>query len=177
MSIPELHDNRVIEWEFHVTKSMGAYDMIIGRDLLDDLGFIINFSEHTVTWDEASMPFKDLTDDVLENFHISEPDSIEESMSRVKKILDNSYAPADLHEVARDQTHLTKEQQQKLEDLLHKYEKLFDGTLGRWTQPDYHLELKPDVKPYHAKAFPVPRVHMETLKKEVKRLCKVGVLK
>jgi hypothetical protein len=39
------------------------------------------------------------------------------------------------------------------------------------------LELKEGVKPYHAKAFPVPRVHCDTLRKEVERLCKVGVLK
>ena len=65
----------------------------------------------------------------------------------------------------------------QLESLLREYEDLFDGTLGRWTQPDYRIELKPGVKPYHAKAFPVPRVHMETLKREVERLCRVGVLK
>ena len=42
---------------------------------------------------------------------------------------------------------------------------------------DYHLELKEGVKPYHARAFPVPKVHYDTLKKEVEQLCKVGVLK
>jgi hypothetical protein len=34
--IPELHDNRVIEWKMHVTKDLGAYDMIIGRDMLQE---------------------------------------------------------------------------------------------------------------------------------------------
>ena len=32
-------------------------------------------------------------------------------------------------------------------------------------------------KPYHAKSFPVPRVHYETLKREVERLVELGVLK
>jgi hypothetical protein len=58
-----------------------------------------------------------------------------------------------------------------------KYESLFDGTLGAWTHPDHRLELKEGVKPYHAKSFPVPKVHLKTLKKEVYRLCDVGVLK
>ena len=177
ITIPEFYDNRLIEWEFHVTKSMGAYDMIIGRDMLDDLGFILNFDEHVVTWEHASVPFKDMENDIFESFHIDEPEAIEESMGRIKKILDNTYAAADLHEVTTSQSHLSREEQDKLEKLLQKYEILFDGTLGRWTQPDYHLELKPDAKPYHAKAFPVPKVHLETLKKEVERLCKAGVLK
>ncbi len=177
MTIPELHDNRMIEWDFHVTPNMGAYDMIIGRDILESLGFVIDFKDHTIHWDKSQMPFKDLTQNPIESYHIDEPDAVKESMSRVKKILDNDYGQADLHEVARSQTHLSREEQDKLEDLLRRYEDLFDGTLGRWTQPDYHLELKPDVKPYHAKAFPVPKVHMETLKKEVERLRKVGVLR
>ena len=29
-TIPELQEDRLIEWDFHVTKSLGAYDMILG---------------------------------------------------------------------------------------------------------------------------------------------------
>ena len=57
-TIPELHDNRVIEWDMHVTKSLGAYDIIIGRDLLQFLGIDVLFSSLTVEWDGATMPFK-----------------------------------------------------------------------------------------------------------------------
>ena len=39
--LPELHDNRVIEWDFHVTPHIATYDMIIGRDMLQDLGIDI----------------------------------------------------------------------------------------------------------------------------------------
>ena len=39
------------------------------------------------------------------------------------------------------------------------------------------IELKEEIKPYHAKAFPIPRIHEETLKREVERLVKIGVLK
>jgi len=31
-TLPELHDDRMIEWNQHVTKSLGSCDMIIGRD-------------------------------------------------------------------------------------------------------------------------------------------------
>jgi hypothetical protein len=39
------------------------------------------------------------------------------------------------------------------------------------------IELKEDTKPYHAKAFPIPKIHLETLKAEVERLCQLGILK
>ena len=61
--------------------------------------------------------------------------------------------------------------------LLKKYEILFDGTLGTWKEGSYDIELRPDATPYHAKAYPIPKVHLETLKLEVQRLCDVGVLK
>jgi len=32
-AMPELHDDRLIEWNMHVTKSLGPYDMIIGREI------------------------------------------------------------------------------------------------------------------------------------------------
>jgi hypothetical protein len=33
------------------SESSRAYDMIICRDLLGELGIIMNFNDHTVTWD------------------------------------------------------------------------------------------------------------------------------
>ena len=62
-------------------------------------------------------------------------------------------------------------------ELLQKYEKLFDGTLGKYTGSVYTIELKEDAKPYHAKPLPIPTIHEPTLKNEVNRLIKIGVLK
>jgi len=39
-AMPELHDDRLIEWNMHVTKSLGSYDMIIGRNILKFLKLI-----------------------------------------------------------------------------------------------------------------------------------------
>jgi hypothetical protein len=41
-TVPELFDNRVVEWDLYVAPKMGAYDMIIGRDLLTDLHPILH---------------------------------------------------------------------------------------------------------------------------------------
>jgi hypothetical protein len=53
---------------------------------------------------------------------------------------------------------------------------LFDGTLGDWKTKPVSFQLKEGVHPYHSQAFPVPKVHKETLIKEVDRLVKLGVL-
>ena len=175
--LAEFHDNKMIEWNVHVTKDMGAYDMIIGRDILQDLGIDIHFSTQTVEWEGIEIPFKDTASRELQAFHVEDSDAVQDSVDRVKGILDNDYHKATLEEVAQSQTQLNTSEREQLLTLLQKYESLFDGTLGKWTHEDYHLELKEDVKPYHARAFPVPRVHYDTLKKEVDRLCEARVLK
>jgi hypothetical protein len=44
-SLPEFYDNQIIEWNMHVDESDGpnSFDLIIGRDLLEHLGFALDF--------------------------------------------------------------------------------------------------------------------------------------
>jgi len=94
------------------------------------------------------------------------------------EILDAKYEKADLARVIAQQCkHLTNQQQQQLLKLLTEFEMLFDGTLGDWQTAPVGFKLKPDAKPYHGRAFPIPRIHLEVLKREVDRLVKLGVLK
>ena len=72
---------------------------------------------------------------------------------------------------------LNPQERDKLLQLLTKYSTLFDGSLGKWKGSKVKLELKEGAQPYHAKAFPIPRIYMNTLKMEVDRLFKLGVLK
>jgi hypothetical protein len=61
-SLPEFNLKKQISWEFHVddrSESSSTYDMIMGRDLLGELGIIMNFNDHTVTWDIDTIPMKD----------------------------------------------------------------------------------------------------------------------
>ena len=60
---------------------------------------------------------------------------------------------------------------------MFEFKELFDGSLGKWEMDDYNVELRSDAQPYHARAYPIPRCHQETLKMEVQRLCEAGVLK
>ena len=52
---------------------------------------------------------------------------------------------------------------------------MFDSTLATYTGSEYKIELLEGAKPYHAKPFPIPETHEETLKTEVNRLINIGV--
>jgi hypothetical protein len=63
-SLPEfnLKKQMCISWAFHVydrSESSSTYDMIMGRDLLGESGIIMNFNDHTVSWDTDTIPMKD----------------------------------------------------------------------------------------------------------------------
>ena len=60
--------------------------------------------------------------------------------------------------------------------VLRRHTKLFSGKLGLYPHKKVHLDLDPNAKPIHARAFPVPKLHQGTFKKELKHLCEEGVL-
>jgi predicted aspartyl protease len=175
--IPEFHTDRVIEWDLHMSSDLGAYDMIMGRDLLSDLGFKFDFTDMSIEWDNATVPMKDTSGTAEEAYYVQDPETIQDATERLKVILDAKYTKADLKSIAEEAIHLNQDQQKKLRTCLEEYEDLFDGTLGKWDMKPYEVELQKDAKPYHAKAYPIPRVHQQALKTEVDRLVESGVLK
>ena len=60
--------------------------------------------------------------------------------------------------------------------VLTEFEDLFDGTLGDWKTEPISFNLKEGTKPYHGRASSIPKVHKETILKEIKRLIDLGVL-
>ena len=47
-TMPELHDDRLTEWNMHVIKSLGPCDMIIGRDILKFLQIDLRLSDEVI---------------------------------------------------------------------------------------------------------------------------------
>jgi hypothetical protein len=93
------------------------------------------------------------------------------------QILGAKYKKADLQSIVKENCkHLSADQQKKLLQLLKKYELLFDGNLGDWRTKLVFFHLREGISPYHCQAFPVPKIHKDTIIKEVERLCKLGVL-
>ena len=155
-TIPELHDAVRIEWNLYVTKDLGAYDMIIGRDMMSDLGIDIKFSSNSVIWNGAEVPMKDRDAMFEESFHVGDTTAMEEATERIRTILEAKYEAANLREICNKSLHLDTAKQEQLFRLLNSYEVLFNGQWGHWLGDEYGIDLKEDAKPYHAKAFPIP---------------------
>ena len=162
--LPELQPHHVIHKSVHVTNKPMRYDMIIGRDLLNELGIDIKFSNNSITWEHREIPMKDSGCTIEDSYYIDEPDWMESEIARLRDVLDQKYKPADLEEVAKSCDNLEPQQQQQLLELLQKHEPLFDGSLGKMKSEPYDIELKDNAKPYHAKPFPIPHAHEAKLR-------------
>ena len=150
--------------------------MILGNDIMSELGITLNFKDQTMTWDDSTIHMKDpeslldLLDPVNDFFWNNaqyETEALHEASIHLQKILDAKYDPADLYMVVQVCRHLTEDETCQLHALLHKYEHLFDGTLGTWNNEPYNIEYNEGAKPYHSRPFPIPKVHECTLKVEL----------
>jgi hypothetical protein len=158
------------------------YDLILGVKTMKKYGIILDFKEKMITIDEVKLPIRNInylqgsgTLCALRLNHslAMEPQSTQDATKRVTWILDAKYQTADLQSIVRDTcNYLSADQQKKLLQLLKKYESLFDGTLGDWKTKPVSFQLKEGVSPYHGQAFPVPKIHKDTIMKEVERLSK-----
>ena len=187
LSLPEYSSSKIFHVEADIVEvpkhESPAYDVIIGVETMCKMGIVLDFDKGVITIDGTALPMRaiqDLKDPrLVMSIYLEslEPTATREATKRAVKILDANYEKANLPEVvASNCDHLTKDHQAELLKLLQNFEELFDGTLGDWKTEPVHLELKPDAKPYHGKAFPVPFIHKETLRKEVERLVDIGVL-
>jgi hypothetical protein len=158
--------------------------MIIGRDIMHSLGINLLFDTAEISWDNAKIhmqhpePLKDNWVDALEQeiLYAYDPDTMD--AERIQGIVESKYTPADLSKIVEECTHLEQAERRQLLHLLQKHEDLFDGSLGTWKTDPIQLELKdPNVKPCHAKPYPVPHSHEKQLKDEIRRLFEYGVLR
>ena len=106
----------------------------------------------------------------------AEPASTRESNEWMVKILNSTYAKADLKQVANNSTQLNNEERNLLIILLEDFEELFDGTLGDWATEPVNLELNPYSKPFNSRYYLVPIFNKEIFRKEFKLLVEIIVL-
>ena len=93
----------------------------------------------------------------------SKPTSNLEATDQEVHILNAKYEKTDLQEVVSTNcTHPSPSQQEKLLEVLIKFEDLFNRTLGDCKTEPVSFELKEDAKPYHGRPHPVRKVHKET---------------
>ena len=90
--------------------------------------------------------------------------------------LDTKYENADVRETVDCLTHLSAQQNTDLLKILLENQKMFDSTLSLYPHCKVHIEIDPNAKPKHSRAYPVPRIHLSTFKRELDHLVKVGIL-
>jgi hypothetical protein len=82
--------------------------MIIGRDLAVKLGLDAKGSDLSIEWDDAAIPWRNMESTIDDAYLIDENNQPD---SRIKRILDASYKPADLKEIVSSATHLNEKEQ------------------------------------------------------------------
>ena len=149
--MPLFHKHRDITWKAHVDPAdheLCKYDLIIGRDLLLELGIDLQFSKASIIWDNAEITmqqpgwFETNNVDSFEEelFMAHDPESTD--ADRIQRIIDLKYKEADLPSVVAEAKDLSPKQQQQLLEVLQKFEVGFDGTLGDWQCEPVDIELK-----------------------------------
>ena len=186
-SMPEFSTDKTITWIVHVDNRTDStstrYDMIIGSDLLIELGIMLDFEQKQMTWDKVTIPMKvhsflsdrNNAQSVYEEALLTA--AVKSAEERHRVILDANYSKVDILQYVHSLEHLNLKEQKQLIDVLQKYPALFQGGLGTCNVRPIHLELEEGVKPYHARPYAVPQAYEETTKKEFDRLVNIGVLK
>ena len=190
--MPEFTTKPKFEYLIHLdtsdasTGSSSPYDMVIGREFLQELGVNIKFSSCEIEYEGATVPMKDrntledslniLKDQVM--FESFESEATQALVSRMTRILSSKYEPADLKKVVKSCEELTDPQKDLLFKTLKQHEPLFDGKLGAWKMDPVKITLKdPNVKPYHARAYTIPKIYENTVHDEIMQLVDRNVLK
>ena len=172
LTFPELNHNKVIEWSFHMTPSLGAYDMILGRDFMQAYGIDIRFSNATIEWDSKVIPFSD-ADDVLRMLRSSDPQS-DCRWRRPRTQSRYIYPPGHPIREALNRERATWERKKMLLWLQNEYQRSFNRTIERHTSNNCKLHTVEGVHLHTNTAN--SHEHSASIEMEINRLQRLGVL-
>jgi hypothetical protein len=68
LSLPEFYESTVIQYKAHVFHNDISYDLIIGRDLIRQLGIKVDLETDQVRWEDTSISMK--SPDALSNYSV-----------------------------------------------------------------------------------------------------------
>ena len=187
MRLPEFDKNRRIdEHKCLVFDNDNCnYDIILGTQFLSKTGIKLNYAEETMEWFDTTLPLKPTGvgleaadfDAMVDSFHIQVENELfgEDWLQNFAvAMLDAKYEFTEVRQVVDQLTHLNMHQKADLLKVLEKHKKMFDGTLGVYPHKKFHIDIDPDAKPVHARPYPIPRVHLQTFKKELDHLVKIA---
>jgi hypothetical protein len=187
--LPEFDKKRRIDQHKCLVHGNGdcKYDIILGSKFLAKTGIKLNYADETLERFDTTLPLRPTGvglkagdfDAMVDAFHIQVENKLfgEDLLENfATAMLDAKYKFIDICQVIDQQSHLNMHQKANLLEVLTKHQKMFDGTLGVYPHKKVHIDIDPNVKPVHARPYPVPKVHLQTFKKELDHLVEIGVL-
>ena len=187
----EFSIRNIILHRFQVDNNEGetciGYCMIIGRNMIVQLGLSSEFKCRVLQWDGVTVTIKETRGLMGQTYltccnmcevvmQTTEPVYTREATKRLVKILNSTYEKAYLEQVASSANQMKNEERTQILRLLKQFEDLFDGNLGDWYTEPFDLELKPYSEPFNCKYYMVTIINKVTFHKELQRLEKIGVL-
>ena len=158
-----------IEHEFQVDEQQKSrnsrYDMIIGSDLMWNMGVNILYSDETIRWLDDLIPLKprnSLTQ-VLYAIHTDSP-LIKDMEERQNRVLDADYSAVDILAMVNE-LNISSDSKIKLRRTLEKFPELFGGGLGRLKGVEpAKIVLKKNVTPFKGAYYNFPKAYQEPAK-------------
>ena len=162
------------------------YDVILGTNFLSKAGIKLDYSTGNMAWYDNVLPMRPSYGLSSEDFDAMEDQYFVQLEDEIlgedwlecfaTEILDAKYEWTAVENVVKELNHLKKNQKDDLLQVLKKHEKMFDGTLGVYPHKKFHIDIEPDAKPVYSRPYPIPRIHLQTFKKELDHLVQLGVL-
>ena len=130
--LPEFSNSKTIDWKFHIDETtkpdQAQYDMIIGTDLMEELGIDLSFNRKVIEWADVCIPMKErgtvsdrATTQDLYNLATSAP-VLRMSEDRHNEIIKLMYSKVDIDQHVKTLTRLTTTQQNQLATVLKQYD-------------------------------------------------------
>ena len=99
--IPELNDQRLVKTTVHDTNQPMSYDIIIGTDLMQEIGIDLLNSSKTIKWDEQEINMRRCDTTISHMMQLTkDPPAVQTKTKRILDILDTKYEPANLEQVS-----------------------------------------------------------------------------
>ena len=203
--LPKFHKNRHIQTlTAKIFDNRCHYDMILGCNLMNDLGIMLDFNKKSMAWDNSSVAMcgydqnheptmlatkllLNVLDSNLEandsiimlvkpsDMNYQEMD-VNPSGYKTRTIRTSLYEPSNLQEIVDKCVYLLPSQHEQLYSLLTQFQTLFDGHLKTFKGPPVHLELIENPVLVRQRPYTIPTSHLAVFKEELSRLISIGVI-
>ena len=109
LKMPELNVTAHISAPFHVTTKKSNYNVIFGRDLLQELRIQLDFQDNFTGWQDINLSMKPIDGKMRSHFTIQDSKNVRNGTKRIKKILDANYKTANLKKMVNNLEYLNND--------------------------------------------------------------------